>query len=325
MANVKLTLALSHYDRHVPLLDGTVQPEGIDLTVLMVGQSHPLKHGSDRHERMLQRAEFDVAEVSLSSYLMARSRGMPFVGIPVFPRRLFSQSQMWVHTNAGIKSPTDLIGKKVGLSTFQTTLSVLAKGDLETEYRVPWRQIKWIVSKEEAIPFKPQEGVSIQLAPPGKKMGKMLQEGSIDALFVPHPPKEALEGVEGISRLFSDPKKAEAEYYRRNGFYPIMHIVVFKEAVLKNYSWAARSIMDAFDSAKEITREFYDDPNWSRLVWGRHLFEEERKLFGSDPWPNGVKRNRANLERFMSYSLDQGLMEKTMTVEGLFHSTTLDS
>ena len=325
MANVKLTLALSHYDRHMPLLDGTVQPEGIELTVLMVGQSHPLKHGSDRHERMLQRAEFDVAEVSLSSYLMARSRGMPFVGIPVFPRRLFSQSQMWVHTNAGIKSPRDLIGKKVGLSTFQTTLSVLAKGDLETEYQVPWRQIKWMVSKEEAIPFKPQEGVSIQLAPAGKKMGKMLQEGSIDALFVPHPPKEALDGVEGVSRLFSDPKKAETEYYRRNGFYPIMHVLVFKEAVLRNYSWAARSIMDAFHSAKEISREFYDDPNWSRLVWGRHLFEEERKLFGSDPWPNGVKRNRANLERFMSYSLDQGLMEKTMTVEELFHSTTLDS
>ena len=280
MANVKLTLALSHYDRHMPFLDGTVQPEGIDLTVLMVGQSHPLRHGSDRHERMLQRAEFDVAEVSLSSYLMARSRGMPFVGIPVFPRRLFSQSQMWVHTNAGIRSPHDLIGKKVGLSTFQTTLSVLAKGDLETEYAVPWRRIKWIVSKEEAIPFKPQEGVSIQLAPAGKKMGKMLEEGAIDALFVPHPPKEALEGREGISRLFADAKNIELEYYRKNRFYPIMHIVVFKEDILKKYSWAAHSIMGAFEKAKEITREFYDDPNWSRLVWGRHLFEEERALLG---------------------------------------------
>ena len=104
-----------------------------------------------------------------------------------------------------------------------------------------------------------------------------------------------------------------------------MHVVVFKESVLKNCSWAARSIMDAFDSAKEITREFYDDPNWSRLVWGRHLFEEERKLFGSDPWPNGVTRNRANLERFMSYSVDQGLMERPLTFDELFHSTTLNT
>jgi 4,5-dihydroxyphthalate decarboxylase len=325
MANLKLTLALSHYDRHIPFLDGSVQLEGIDLTVLMVGQSHPLKHGSDRHERMLQKAEFDVAEVSLSSYLMARSRGMPFVGIPVFPRRLFSQSQMWVHTKAGIESPRDLIGKTVGLSTFQTTLSVLAKGDLQAEYQVPWRQIKWIVSKEEAIPFKAEQGVSIQLAPPGKKMGKMLQEGSIDALFVPHPPKEALDGVEGISRLFSDPKKAEAEYYRRNNFYPIMHVVVSKEQVLRDFPWVARSIMDGFEKAKELTKQFYDDPNWSRLVWGRQLFEEERTLFGDDPWPNGIKRNQTNLERFMRYSLDQGLMENPMTVDELFHSTTLDT
>lgn len=325
MTSVKLTLALSHYDRHIPFLDGSVQPEGIDLEVLFVGQSQPLKNGSDRHERMLQKSEFDVCELSLSSYLMARSRGMPFVAIPVFPRRLFSQSQMWVNSKAGIDSPQDLVGKTVGLSTFQTTLSVLAKGDLQTEYGVPWRQIKWVVSKEETVPFKPQEGVSIQLAPEGKKMGRMLQEGVIDALFVPHPPKEALQGLEGTSRLFADPRQMEIEYYRKNGFYPIMHVVAFKEDVLKKNPWAATSIMSAFEKAKEATKEFYDDPNWSRLVWGRHLFEEERRLFGDDPWPFGVKKNRANLERFMEYSLDQGLMEKAMRVENLFHSSTLDT
>jgi 4,5-dihydroxyphthalate decarboxylase len=325
MTSVKLTLALSHYDRHIPFLEGSVQPEGIDLEVLFVGQSQPLKNGSDRHERMLQKSEFDVCELSLSSYLMARSRGMPFIAIPVFPRRLFSQSQMWVNTSAGIHSPKDLIGKNVGLSTFQTTLSVLAKGDLEAEYGVPWRQIQWVVSKEETLPFKPQEGVSIRLAPEGKKMGRMLKEGSIDALFVPHPPKEALQGVESISRLFVDPKKMELEYYRKNGFYPIMHVVTFKESALKANPWAARSIMEAFEKAKHLTKEFYDDPNWSSLVWGRHLFEEERKLLGDDPWPNGIKKNRANLERFMNYSLDQGLMERPMPVEKLFHSSTLET
>src|SRR3990167_5377759 len=112
MAELKLTIALSHYDRHIPFFDGTVVPEGIDLAVLEVGQSSPLRHGSDRHERMLRKGEFDVAEVSLSSYLMARSRGMPFTAIPVFPRRLFSLSQMWVNVGAGIRSPKDLIGRK---------------------------------------------------------------------------------------------------------------------------------------------------------------------------------------------------------------------
>ncbi|HWP56970.1 MAG TPA: hypothetical protein VNL14_03665 [Candidatus Acidoferrales bacterium] len=325
MASMKLTLALSHYDRHVPFFDGTVEAQGFDLEVLLVGQSHPLRHGSDRHERMLQKSEFDICELSLSSYLMARSRGMPFLAIPVFPRRLFSQSQMWVNTRAGIRAPRDLIGKRVGLSTFQTTLSVLAKGDLETEYGVPWREIKWVVAKEETLPIRPLPDVSIELVPQGKKLGPMLKEGSIDALFMPHPPKEVLEGGDATGRLFADPKKVEIEYYRKNGFYPIMHVVAFKEGILTQNPWLARSLMDLFEKAKAAAKGFYDDPNWSRLVWGRHLFEEERNIFGEDPWPNGVEKNRANLERFMRYSLDQGLMEKPMTVEELFHASTLDS
>jgi 4,5-dihydroxyphthalate decarboxylase len=111
MAQSRFTMALSHYDRHIPLFDRSVQVEGIDLDVLEVGQSNPLKHGQDRHERMLQKSEFDICELSLSSYLIAKSRGMPFTAIPVFPRRLFSLSQIWVNENAGIISPWDLIGK----------------------------------------------------------------------------------------------------------------------------------------------------------------------------------------------------------------------
>ncbi len=321
----KLTMALSHYDRHIPFFDGSVQVEGADVEVLEVGQSSPLKHGQDRHERMLQKAEFDICELSLSSYLMAKSRGMRFTAIPVFPRRLFSLSQMWVNTDAGINSPQDLIGKKVGLSTFQTTLSVLAKGDLESEYNVPWRKISWVISKEEAIPFRPQEGVHIELVARGKKMGAMLEAGEIVALMVPHPPKEALRGGKKIRRLFANPKQEEINYFRKNGYYPIMHVVAFKDDVLAKNPSLARNVMEAFGRAKEASMEYYDDPNWSRFVWGRHLFEEERTAFGEDPWPNGVKKNRANLERFIGYSLDQGLMEKKLQVEELFAPSTLQS
>ena len=325
MTTLKLTMALSHYDRHFPFFDGSVAPDGVDLNVLFVGQSEPLKHGVDRHERMLQKGEFDICELSLSSYLMARSRGMPFTAIPVFPRRLFSLSQMWVHAGAGVKSPKDLIGRKVGLSTFQTTLSVLAKGDLQSEYGVDWRKIEWVIAKEETVPFRPQEGVKIRLVPPGKKIGSMLEQGKIDALFMPHPPKEVLRGSEKIHRLFSDAKREELNYFRKNGFFPIMHVVAFKDEVLKENPQLARSVMVAFEKAKEVCSHYYDDPNWSRLAWGRHLFEEEGSLLGKDPWPYGVKRNRANLERFMSYSLDQGLMEKKLAVEDLFAPSTLDT
>jgi len=325
MAGLKLTMALSHYDRHIPLLDGSVQAEGVDLQILEVGQSEPLKHGRDRHERMLQNSEFDVCELSLSSYLMAKSRGIPFTAIPVFPRRLFSLSQMWVNVDSGINSPHDLIGKRVGLSTFQTTLSVLAKGDLQSDYNVPWRKMDWVVSKKEAVPFKPQEGVRIELIAPGKKMGAMLEQGEISALMVPHPPPQALKASPKIRRLFTDPKHEEIKYFQKNGYYPIMHVVALKDEVLAKNPWLSQSIMAAFDKAKEACVAYYDDPNWSRLVWGRHLFEEERKAFGDDPWPHGVKKNRANLERFISYSLDQGLMEKKLEVGELFATTILNS
>jgi 4,5-dihydroxyphthalate decarboxylase len=325
MAKLRLTMALSHYDRHIPFFDGSVQVEGVDLDVMAVGQSHPLKHGQDRHERMLQKREFDICELSLSSYLIAKSRGMPFTAIPVFPRRLFSLSQMWVNTTAGINSPGDLIGKKVGLSTFQTTLSVLAKGDLQAEYGVPWRQIAWYISKDEAVPLKPIEGVSMQLLKSGQKMGAMLENCEIDALMVPHPPQEALRGAGKIRRLFDDPKSEEARYYEKNGYYPIMHVVAFKDEILRGDPALAIAVLSAFDQAKTICMEYYDDPNWSRFIWGRHLFEEEREIFGADPWPQGLRKNRANLERFVGYSQDQGLIERKLTVEELFAPNTLDT
>jgi 4,5-dihydroxyphthalate decarboxylase len=325
MAKLQLSMALSHYDRHIPLFDGSVQVDGVDLQILEVGQSSPLKHGQDRHERMLQKGEFDICELSLSNYLVAKSRGMPFTAIPVFPRRLFSMSQMWVNADGGIDSPRALVGKKVGLSTFQTTLSVLAKGDLQAEYAVPWREIDWYISKDEAVPLRPLEGVTLQLLKSDQKLGAMLERGEIDAIMMPHPPKEALRGGGNIRRLFADPKAEETKYFRKNGYYPIMHLIAFKDAALKENPWLATSVMAAFDRAKEACLEYYDDPNWSRFVWGRHLFEEERNAFGKDPWPHGVKKNRANLERFIGYSLDQGLMDKKLEVEELFARSTLDS
>ena len=318
MAKPKLTLALSHYDRHVPFFDGSVQAEGVDLNVLIVGQSDRQRDGEDRHERMLQKGEFDVAELSLSSYLMAKSRGMPFTAIPVFPRRLFSLAQMWVNVDAGINVPQDLIGKKVGLHSFQNTLATLAKGDLQSEYDVPWRRIHWMLSKEENIPFTPEAGVKLELIPKNKKVGDMLESGEIAAMMTPHPPKPVLRGSRKIRRLFADPKAEDLRYFRKNGFFPIMHVVAFKNEVLERYPDAARSLFAAFEQAKTLCREFYADPNWSWLAWGRQAFEEQQKLLGDDPWPYGLEKNRANLERFAGYSLDQGLMAQKMGVEDLF-------
>ncbi len=319
MEKIKLTMALSHYDRHVPFFDGTVvPPENIEFNILQVGQSVPLRDGEDRHERMLIHSEFDVCEVSLSSYLMAKNRDRPFTAIPIFPRRLFSQSQMYVHVSSGIQVPKDLIGRKVGLSSFQTTLSVLAKGDLKKEYGVPWEEIQWFVSKDEAVSFMPKEGTSIQKIGVGYKIGNMLEKGEIDALFMPHPPKSIMSGSEQVRRLFLDPKQEELNYYRKNGFYPIMHVIALRQGLVDKHPWVAETIMQLFGEAKKIYSQYYDDPNWSHLAWGRHLFEEQRDLLGTDLWPTGVGKNRSNLEQFMEYSYEQGLINKKMDVDHLF-------
>jgi len=314
----EIRFAVSHYDRYVPFLDGTVGLEGYDLKVLQVGQSVDGRYGKNRHSRMLNGAEFDVAEVSLSSYLMARARGLAFTAIPVFPRRLFSQSQIWIRNGGRVTDPRDLIGKRVGLSTFQTTLSLLAKGDLQSEYDVPWRKIEWFTNRPETVAFAPEEGVSLTQLPDEKNLSTMLLAGEIDAIFRPHPPDAYLKGDRRIRRLFDNPKEEEARYFRKNGFYPIMHITVFRDEILQRHPGIAEAMMDSCRRADEISLKYYDDPNWSRLAWGRHFLEEERFALGPDLWPIGVEPNRACLERFIGYSHDQGLIDRKMSVDELF-------
>ncbi|MEY4880246.1 MAG: 4,5-dihydroxyphthalate decarboxylase [Pseudomonadota bacterium] len=318
MARPPIRFAISHYDRYVPFLDGTVTLEAFDLQVLQVGQSVDGRYGKNRHSRMLNGNEFDVAEVSLSSYLMARARGLPFTAIPVFPRRLFSPSQIWIRDGGRVKSPTDLIGKRVGLSTFQTTLSLLAKGDLQTEYGVPWREIEWVTNRPETVAFTPESGVRITQLPESKNLSALLLAGEIDAIFRPHPPDAYLKGDKSIRRLFDDPKAEETRYFRKNGFYPIMHITVFRDEVLQRHPELCAVMMEACARADEISLRYYDDPNWSRLAWGRHFLEEERMLLGANPWPIGIEANRACLERFIGYSHDQGLIAAPISVESLF-------
>ena len=321
MGKLKITLALSHYDRHIPFFDGTLPlPEGLEIEALQVGQSAPLRGGINRHDRMINQGEFDAAEVSFSSYIMAKNRKIPLTAIPVFPRRLFSQSRIYVLAGSDIHSARDLIGKKVGLSTFQTTLSVLTKGDLKWEYDVPWEKINWYVSRKETIAFETKEGVSLQQIGDQQKIGQMLLSGDIDALIMPHPPRAILEAGNLVRHLFPDTKGEEIKYFRKNGYFPIMHIIALKQELVDREPWVAKALLSAFEEAKKIYRGYYDDPNWSQLTWGRYYWEEERDLLADDIWPLGIRRNRANLERFLEYSLDQGLIDGKMAVDDLFAS-----
>ncbi|HWP27989.1 MAG TPA: ABC transporter substrate-binding protein [Chloroflexota bacterium] len=317
MANLPITMALEHYDRHVPFFDGSVTIEGVDLTVLHVAQSAAGRHGSRRHERMLA-GEFDVAELSLSSYLMARDRGLPFTAIPVFPRRLFSQSRIYVNAASGITRPGDLVGRRVGLNSYQTTLSVLAKGDLAHEYGVPWKEITWVLASDEAVPFTPPPDVRLERVPAGGRLDEMLLSGALDAVALPHPPRSIQDAGPRVRRLFTDARAEEAAYFRRNGYWPIMHVMAFKEALVHAHPWLPGAVFAAFERAKALSREYYADPNWSRLAWARYYEEEEAERLAPDPWPFGLAANRANLARFVEYSYEQGLIGQRMAPESLF-------
>ena len=240
MPEPKLTLAVEHYDRHIPLLDRTVKAEGIQLDVRHVTVE------SGRHERMLDGLEWDCAELSLSSYIMAITRGAALTAIPVFPSRLFSQSQMYVNTPAGISGPQDLIGKRVGLRSFQTTLSVLAKGDLQHEYGIPLDQVNWITSTDEPVSFQAPAGVSIERAPQGNNIETMLVQGEIDAYMVPRMPVPFDAGAPEVGRLFQDSRSEEISYFQRNGFYPIMHLVAIKQEVANQHPEVTAALFTAF-------------------------------------------------------------------------------
>jgi len=319
----EITIAMDRYDRHFPFFDGTVKaPEGFTYKALQVGQSDMLRDGTGRHEQMIHHQAFDVAEFSMSTFLMAIDRGVPLIGVPIFPRRLFSQSCMFVRADSDIEKPADLIGRRVGLSSFQTTLSLLAKGDLKFEYGVAWEEIKWLLTSAEKVKFTPKPGVTIDYAPKGTDLGLLLENHEIDAIFMPHPPHSVMKGKVKTRRLFRDTQAEEKRYCDKLGYWPIMHIVAMAPSLAAEHPDLPAALMDMFTQAHEICDDYYSDPNWARLPQIRHLYESSRDMFG-DPWKSGFAANRANLERFIQYSHDQGLISQRYAPEKLFVASTL--
>jgi 4,5-dihydroxyphthalate decarboxylase len=324
---MKLKVALSRYDRHIPLFNGDVAPpDGIEFDIEEIGESQPLRGGSDRHKRILN-GEFDIGEMSFSSFIAAvgHNPDLDLVGVPVFPRRFFSVGQIYVNVDAGIEKPTDLIGRKVGLHSFQTTLSVLAKGDMKLEYGVAWEDIEWLCIRPEIVPVDLGDDVKVGLVPDDKNIGDMLCDGEISALFSPHPPPAMLKRPDRWRRLFRDTRAEEARYFRKYGFCPIMHILVMKTALAESYPALPKQLVALFDEAKRIAYDYYYDSNYSLLLWSRYLFEEQRDRLSDDPWPNGFKANRKNVEQFIGYSADQRLIPAAYPAERLFHPSVLDS
>lgn len=310
---VKLTLACGDYEIVRPLIDGRVEVEGVDLTVLTGMDS------STRHWRFLRGREFDIAEVSASSYLIARAQGQPFDAIPVFLHRRFRHGFVYVNTTKGIREPRDLIGRRVGTKSFQVTATLWLRGILEHEYGVPHTSIEWVSELDEDVAFTPPPGLRLSTIPHDRTLESLLLAGELDALLHPDLIAPIVDGDARVGRLFADHKQEEIAYYRRTGIFPIMHVLGLRHDVVERYPWLPINLFQAFEESKRIAMRHMENPRIVPMAWFREGWEEQQAILGKDPWVYGLtEQNRNNLETLIGYSHEQGLIGRRLPLEEVF-------
>ena len=321
---LRLTLACGASDRTLPLILGDVQPQGIDLTFLRM-------YPEEVFWRMTRHAEFDAAEMSMSSYMLRRSRGDESVtAIPVFTSREFRHSCVWVRKDAGITKPDDLRGKRIGAAEWQLTANLWIRGFLADDYNIQPGDLRWYLGglyqpgRVEKLTLQ-IPGVELNQIGPEQTLSAMLERGELEAVIGPRPPS----GFPGpkVRRLFEDFKAVEMDYFTRTEIFPIMHTIVIRRDVLERDAWVARSLYDAFVESKRRAVTELRNPVvlYSTLPWQIAEVEATQALMGEDYWPYGLEPNRKNLETLMRYSCEQGIAERAVPVESLFAKSTLDN
>jgi 4,5-dihydroxyphthalate decarboxylase len=308
-----LTLACGDYEIVRPLLDGTVEVDGVDLTILTDMDS------ATRHWRFLRNREFDVAEVSSSSYLAARDRGWPVRAIPVFLHRRFRHGFMFVNTQKGIDKPADLRGKKIGVKTLMTSAVLWMRGILQHEYGVPLDSIEWVAELDDDVELHLPPNIRYRRLPDNESVESMLAEGELDAVFHSDFIKPFLARDPRVGRLFPVPKAEEMAYFQRTGIFPIMHVTGLRQDLAEQHPWLAINLYRAFDQAKRIAMRRMANPRIVPLAWYRAAWEEQERLLGPDPWEYGLgEKNRKVLDTLIGYSHEQGLIKTRFTPDDLF-------
>jgi len=312
-----LTFACGAYDRTQPLIDGRVKPEGLDLNWLV------LPH----HEiwtRMLNRYEFDASEMSLASYLIARTQGRPLIAIPVFPARAFRHSYVFINAKSGIRGPADLAGRKVAQAEFQQTATVWVRGILQHEYGVSLEKIQWYTWATPRMEIEITKPYTTVKLPSQEIAARMLIDGELDAMICAAIPPALFQEPPQVRRLFDNPKEVEIAYYKKTKIFPIMHTVVIREELWKGNPWIAISLHHAFAQAKEIAYSALNDPSPYKisLAWFRDPVKEQKGILGDDPWSYSLRDNHHVVATLMQYLCEQGLAAKSLKMEELFAANT---
>jgi 4,5-dihydroxyphthalate decarboxylase len=312
---IPLTLACGDYEIIRALKEGQVEPDGIDLTVLTEMDS------TTRHWRFIRNRDFDLAETSASSYIVAKDRGEPVTALPVFLHRRFRHGFVFINTTKGIKSPKDLIGRKVGIKSFLVTAGHWMRGILEHEYGVPHKSLQYFAELDEDIDFTPPADLNITRLPHDRSVERMLAEGELDAVIHSSIIKPLAARDPRVGRLFPDFKAEEIAFYRKTGIFPIMHVMGIKQEIVDRHPWVPINMFHAFQKAKAIAMARMANPRIVPLAWYREAWEEQEDILGPDPWEYGLGgRNRHNIETLAGYSHEQGLTQRRLSPDDLFVS-----
>lgn len=322
---VALSLACGPYDRTLPLVDGRVRVEGVDLSAVALPVEEVFYRTVTYHE-------FDVSEISFSTYLLTLERDAPFIAIPVFPSRAFRHNGIYVNAKSGITQPEQLKGRTVGVPEYQVTAAVWIRGILAEFHGVPVDSVRYRTGglfrpgRTEKVPINPP-GIDIEPIPSDQTLGQLLLEGELDAIYTPRLPPGFADGDPRITRLYPDARAAEIEYFRTTGIFPIMHTVVIRREVYERNRWIATSLLKAFTAAKDIATSALLETAamTAALPFAYQEAEEVAALMGRDYWPYGVESNRFTLETLVRYEQEQGLIAERRPVEQLFAPETLSS
>lgn len=320
MAKLSVTMACGPYDRMQALETGVIQPEGIDLTYI------PIQSPPEIFARMVKTNAFDVSEMSLSMYLMLKGRSeFPYVALPVFPLRMFRHSYIFINTKAGIATPKDLEGKRVGVMQYRQTAGLWIRGILQHEYGVDLDSIHYLEggvnngrAPDEDLDLRPLKDISIRHIGAEKNLNDMLNKGEIDAYFGARSPKSLGNGT--VDRLFPHYRQVERAYYEKTKVFPIMHTLVIREEFHRRHPWVAEAIYKACEAAKAWCLEQMRFSGALRYMipWLFDDIDEMDRMFGKNPWPYGLEPNRKTLELMARFLADQHFVKKPIKIDDHF-------
>jgi len=327
MAKLNLSVAVGDYDRTRPLVDGAVGIDGVDAVYMTLAPE-------EIFFRAFRHAEFDICELSLSSFAIKTDQGdNPYVGVPVFPSRAFRHTSIYVRTDRGIHSPADLRDRRIGTPEYQLTACVWARALLEDEFGLGRADIRWVrggleqPGRPEKIALALPADIRIEPAPEGASLSALLAAGEIDGIVAPRAPSCYDRGHPQVGWLFADPAAAATAYFRRTGIFPIMHLIGVRRALAERHPWLPAAVLKAFEQAKSIALVRLGDTAATKvtLPFVEEQLRAARELMGRDFWSYGVAANRNVLETFLRHHRAQGLSQRQLEVEELFHPATLET